>query len=83
MTTEFSVGAAPDVKGPSAPGAYREGGEPRPKEGRWKGLSVLRGNSHGAFLGEGRQQCRLLTQHLGLIFSQAELILLANSVSAA
>jgi hypothetical protein len=30
MTTENSVGAVPDVKRPSAPGAYREGGEPRP-----------------------------------------------------
>ena len=33
MTTENSVGAALDAKRPSAPGAYREGGEPRPNKG--------------------------------------------------
>ena len=33
MTTESSVGAAPDAKRPSAPGEYREGGEPRPNKG--------------------------------------------------
>jgi|EndMetStandDraft_5_1072996.scaffolds.fasta_scaffold188721_1 hypothetical protein len=33
MITENSVGAAPDAKRPSAPGEYREGGEPRPNKG--------------------------------------------------
>jgi hypothetical protein len=33
MITENSVGAAPDTKRQSAPGEYREGGEPRPNKG--------------------------------------------------